>query len=108
MLTSKDIEKIKNETLETPEVLIKWQNLLKDVSGPEKEIVAWMLENQERSMRSMSKFSLTLSMKNYPRNDFESLESQKAMIENAVVQYLEENFSRKEGVDFTLKVEQQI
>lgn len=94
-----DLLEMKNKTPETPEILTKWQSLLKDVPDSEKEIVAWILENQERSM---SKFSLTLSMKDYPRNDFESLESQKAMIENAIVQYLEENFSRKEGIDFTL------
>ena len=49
MFTSIDFEKIKNETSETPEVLVKWQSLLKDVSGPKKEIVAWILEHQERS-----------------------------------------------------------
>ncbi len=46
------LSELRNETLETPEVLIKWQSFLKNISGPERETVAWILEHQERAMRS--------------------------------------------------------
>ena len=99
MLIEKEIK-----TQQTPEVLTKWESLLIDVPDSEKEIVAWILENQERNVL---KFSLTLLMKDYPRSDFESLESPRAMIENAISQYIEENFSRKEGIDLFLRVEEE-